>query len=198
MNATAPITWKGINGISFSFAEHRKSEFRLAHRTLNHCFERGFGRTEIPHLFASLHRQHTLIDQIRQIFLNGLIVITGGDVDLATGFPSVFAPLDMTYTKGTSNRYVLDTAQSLASLLDYTAANGPYGSVKIELDITPLYFNDNYDAFNSHFISFTSFKKPVMIFSQETDAQRHANALRVATTGAVTRQSNARALYLAK
>ena len=103
----------------------------------------------------------------------------------------------MIYTKGTSDRYVLDTSYSLVSLLDYTAANGAYAYVKIELDINPLYFKDNIYAFNSHYISFTLFKQPMMICSKESGTQCHANALHIATTGAITQQSKARALYLA-
>ena len=95
------------------------------------------------------------------------------------------------YTKGASDRYVLDTAHGLVSLLDYTAANGADGDVKIELDINSLYFKDNFDAFNSHYISFTSFKQPAVIRSKETNARRHANTLCIATTNAVTRRAKA-------
>lgn len=64
----------------------------------------------------------------------------------------------MIYTKGTSDRYVLDTYDRLASILDYTAANGADDFVDIELDINSLYFKCNFNPFNFHDISFTSFR----------------------------------------
>ena len=71
---------------------------RSPHR-LNYCFERGFGR-DIPCLLTHLYRAKTLsLIRSEPFFLNGLIDITGGDVALASGFASVFALLDMTYTK---------------------------------------------------------------------------------------------------
>ena len=103
----------------------------------------------------------------------------------------MFAPLNMTYTKGTFNRYVLDTAYSLAFLLDYTAANSVYGYVDIELDINLLFFKDSFNAFDFCDISFISFKHPATIWSKEVDVHRHENALCDATDDAAIRQSNA-------
>ena len=183
MIATAPTSWKDIKAVNFSFAEHNKQKFGSAHHALNHWFVRYFGRTDIPHYITSLQGHDTIIDQIRQIFLNGLIDITGGNVDLAAGFASVFAPLDMTYIKD-NHRYVLDTDNKLESLL-YCAG----GFVDIELDINSLHFKDNFNAFDFRNISFASFT--TMIQSEETSIRRHANALRMATADAVTRRSAA-------
>ena len=65
----------------------------------------------------------------------------------------MFAPLNLTFTKG-NDRYVLDTDDRLASLLD--CANG---FVDFKLDINSLYFKDNFNAFDFRDISFAPFRE---------------------------------------
>ena len=105
----------------------------------------------------SLQHQDNTIDQIRQIFIQGVIDITG-DIELA----AKFAHLKMTYTTG-NDRYVLDTINRLTSLLDYTTAIVADGCVDIELDINPLYFKDNLNAYDPCNISFASFTECMTI-----------------------------------
>ena len=157
--------WANINGINFVFAKHSKPEFSSAHCTLNYCFTRVFDRDEIPHFITSLERQDTTIHQIRNIFLIGLVNITDTD-DIARNF----FPLDMTYTKD-NQRHVLNTLDSLTTLLDHTAANAAGGYMNIDLDINPLYFKDDFNVYDPCDISFTSFNEYTMI-------RRHAKALK--------------------
>ena len=168
MMTPSSTRWANINGIHFTFAKHCKPEFSSAHHTLNHWFTRAFGRAEIPHFSTSLERQDTTIHQVRNILLVGMVNTTSTD-DIAR----TFFPLDMTYTKG-NKRHVLDTFDSLTTLLDHTAAesaaNATDGYVEIALDINPLYFKNDFNAHNPGDISFTS-------FSAYTPIQRHAEAL---------------------
>ena len=92
----------------------------------------------------------------------------------------------MTDTKG-NKRHVLNTFDNLTTLLDHTAAkpadNAAEGYVEIELDINPLYFKANFNAYNPHDINFTP-------FSEYTTIQRHTKALKHAMADNTDRRAN--------
>ena len=91
----------------------------------------------------------------------------------------MLVPLNMTYTKGSSKIYILDTAHSLKSLLDYAAVHG--GCANITFDIKQLNFKKhNFHPFHMHNISFTCFTS----INTQAERQRHTNALRDATEAA--------------
>lgn len=187
--ATVTASWKNVKGTSFSFAKHRKQEFDIADDVLNSWLPLFFGPDDFQCLFAtnkrialdtSLQGLDTIIDRLRQIYITGVATIYN-DRDVTT-LTSTLAHLNMLYIKGTSDRCVLDTKDSLASLLDYAAINGGYAYIELGIDL--LYFkqNDFFNPFHSHEITFTYFKDPATAQDVQAEADRHTAALYEATT----------------
>ena len=141
---TITASWKNMKEINFSFAKHCKQEFDMVDNVLNSWLPLSFGPTDFQCLFTtnerialdtSLKGLDTIIDRLRQIYITGVATVYN-DRDITT-VTSILPHLNMLYIKGTSDRYALDTNDSIASLLDYATTNGGYAH--IELDINLLY-----------------------------------------------------------